>query len=75
MKNLSMMKGFNIVVINLNVLHNYFDSPTKLFSNLLKLNFLAKFIMIDDDKRIISVQEYMSLHKKNDLSKNLDTYT
>ena len=70
-----MMKGFNIVVINLNVLHNYFDSPTKLFSNLLKLNFLAKFIMIDDDKRIISVQEYMSLHKKNDLSKNLYTYT
>jgi len=27
-------KNFDILAINLNILHNYFDSSTKLFSNL-----------------------------------------
>jgi len=33
-------KNFDILAISLNVLHNYFNDPTKLFSDL----YLAKFL-------------------------------
>jgi len=33
-------KNFNIPTTNLNILHNYFDSPIKLFFNLNLLKFL-----------------------------------
>ena len=36
------VKNFDISVINLNVLHNYFDSPMKLFSDLRPAKFLTK---------------------------------
>jgi len=35
-------KNFDILAISLNILHNYFDSSIKLFSNL----YLPKFIEI-----------------------------
>jgi len=33
-------KSFNILVISLNVLHNYFNNPTNLFSDLYLVKFL-----------------------------------
>ena len=35
-------KSFNILVNSLNVLHNYFDSPTKLFSKLFLSSYVFK---------------------------------
>jgi len=36
-------KNFDVLAINLNVLHNYFDSAIKLFSDLYLTKFLDKF--------------------------------
>jgi len=35
-----LQKFFNILITNLNIPHNYFDNPTKLFPDL----YLAKFL-------------------------------
>jgi len=59
-----MTKCLNILATNLNVLHNYFDSPTKLFSDL----YLAKFL--DISAKLF----FPCMHEKNDfaeVSKNL----
>jgi len=44
-------KSFDILVISLNVLHNYFDSLTKLFSDL-----LSKFLYRYFDKIVVFIK-------------------
>jgi len=38
-------KNFDILAISLNVLHNYFDSSLKLFSNLVKFLDFSKIVL------------------------------
>jgi len=53
-------KSFDILAINLNIPYNYFNRPTKLFSNLYLAKFCRYFIKTfpcDEDKLLIKYFE------------------
>jgi len=51
------VKSFNIVAIILNVLHNYFDDPIKLFLDLYLAKLLAKSFFPCRYKSLASIME------------------
>jgi len=70
-KNSSMMlaKSFDIPVTSLSVLYNYFDSPTKLFSNLYPIKFFN--ISAKRSFRFIIALYYKNFMEYKNLNYNL----